>query len=88
MPFEPTPVTSEQLKEVSSQFEIQGDFASGATYGSGHINDTFAVTMKQEGKRREGSRQNRRHEKKSRTPAQRLIDSGDLKKAERMKLQS
>jgi hypothetical protein len=42
----------------------------------------FCVTMKQEGKRREGSRQIRRHEKKGRTPARRLIDSGQLRKEE------
>ena len=38
----------------------------------------YCVTMKQESKRREGSRQIRRHEKTSRTPAQRLIDSGEI----------
>jgi hypothetical protein len=43
--------------------------------------------MKQESKRREGSRQIRRHEKKGRTPAQRLIDSGDLRKEEQHKLE-
>lgn len=47
----------------------------------------FCVTMKQESKRREGSRQIRRHEKKGRTPAQRLIDSGDLRKEEQQKLE-
>lgn len=40
----------------------------------------FCVTMKQESKRREGSRQIRRHEKHGRTPAQRLLESGALKK--------
>ena len=38
----------------------------------------FCVTMKQESKRREGSRQIRRHHKKSKTPAQRLQESGYL----------
>lgn len=47
----------------------------------------FCVTMKQESKRREGSRQIRRHEKKGRTPAQRLIDSGELRKEEEQKLE-
>ena len=47
----------------------------------------FCVTMKQESKRREGSRQIRRHEKKGRTPAQRLIESGDLRKEEQHKLE-
>lgn len=48
----------------------------------------FCVTMKQESKRREGSRQIRRHEKRGRTPAQRLIDSGDLRKEEQQKLET
>ena len=47
----------------------------------------FCVTMKQESKRREGSRQIRRHEKQGRTPARRLIDSGDLRPEERQKLE-
>lgn len=48
----------------------------------------FCVTMKQESKRREGSRQIRRHEKKGRSPAQRLIDSGQLRKEEEVKLKN
>ena len=48
----------------------------------------FCVTMKQESKRREGSRQIRRHEKKGRTPARRLIDSGQLRKEEVLKLET
>jgi len=40
----------------------------------------YCVTMKQASCRREGSRQVRRHEKKNRTPAQRLLDSGQLSK--------
>ena len=47
----------------------------------------FCVTMKQESKRREGSRQIRRHEKKGRSPARRLIDSGDLRQGEQHKLE-
>jgi hypothetical protein len=47
----------------------------------------FCVKMKQESKRREGSRQIRRHEKIGRTPAQRLIDSGDLRQAEQSQLE-
>ena len=46
----------------------------------------FCVTMKQESKRREGSRQIRRHEKKGRSPAQRLIDSEQLRSEEKKKL--
>jgi hypothetical protein len=47
----------------------------------------FCVTMKQESKRREGSRQIRRHEKKGRPPARRLIESGQLRKEEVLKLE-
>ena len=48
----------------------------------------FCVTMKQESKHREGSRQIRRHEKIGRTPARRLLDSGDLQKAEQNQLEA
>jgi hypothetical protein len=48
----------------------------------------FCVTMKQESKHREGSRQIRRHEKNGRTPAQRLLDSGALQKKEQAQLES
>lgn len=48
----------------------------------------FCVTMKQESKGREGSRQIRRHEKKGRTPAQRLLESATLRQEERRKLQN
>lgn len=37
------------LREIGSNFQIYGDFVSGATYGAGHINDTFAVTYNQAG---------------------------------------
>ena len=48
----------------------------------------FGVTMKQESKRREGSRQNRRREKRGRSPTDRLLDSGDLRQEERQKLEN
>ena len=48
----------------------------------------FCVTMKQESKRREGSRQIRRHEKQGRTPARRLIESGQLRKEEQRELET
>ena len=48
----------------------------------------FCVTMKQASKWREGSRQIRRHEKQGRSPARRLIDSGDLRPEERQKLEN
>ena len=35
------------LQTISSQFQIPGDFVSAQPYGSGHINDTFAVTYQQ-----------------------------------------
>ncbi len=38
----------------------------------------YCVTMKQESCHRQGSKQIRRHSKRSRTPAQRLLDSGRL----------
>ena len=47
----------------------------------------FCVTMKQESKRREGSRQIRRHEKQGRSPAQRLIESGQLRMEQRVELE-
>jgi hypothetical protein len=37
------------LKSVSAQFEIDGDFIYAEPYGSGHINDTFLMTMHQAG---------------------------------------
>ena len=46
----------------------------------------FCVTMKQESCRREGSRQVRRHARTSRTPAQRLLDSGKLTPEHRKKI--
>jgi len=37
------------LPAVVAAFELHGGFAEGGHYGSGHINDTFAVTMDQAG---------------------------------------
>jgi hypothetical protein len=37
------------LREVSGNFNIAGDFVSAAPYGSGHINDTFGVVYNQGG---------------------------------------
>jgi hypothetical protein len=39
------------LRHISSRFLIQGDFVSAAPYGSGHINDTYAVVFNQSGTR-------------------------------------
>lgn len=40
---------AERVREVVSGLMIPADFVSAAPYGSGHINDTFAVTMSQGG---------------------------------------
>ena len=37
------------LHSVAAAFRIQGDFAQARPYGSGHINDTYAVTFDQAG---------------------------------------
>ncbi len=37
------------MREVVAGFAILGDFVTAAPYGTGHINDTFAVTMDQGG---------------------------------------
>ncbi len=36
--------TVAELKAVASQFQVFGDFQTGAPYGSGHINDTYKIT--------------------------------------------
>ncbi len=38
------------LKSVIRNFSVMGDFLDGAPYGSGHINDTFALSMSQAGR--------------------------------------
>lgn len=40
---------AELVREVVAGFMIPADFVSAAPYGSGHINDTFAVAMSQRG---------------------------------------
>jgi len=37
------------LRQIGSAFRIHGDYLDGQPYGSGHINDTFAVTYDQGG---------------------------------------
>jgi len=37
------------LRSVAAQFEIWGDFREAASYGSGHINDTYAAVFDQAG---------------------------------------
>lgn len=37
--------TAPDLATLSGVFRLPGQFKSGAPYGSGHINDTFAITM-------------------------------------------
>ncbi len=41
---------SVDLRAVAAAFHLHGRFAEGAPYGSGHINDTFAITMDQAGR--------------------------------------
>jgi len=41
--------SSAELAAVSAAFPLHGKFVTGALYGSGHINDTFAVTLDQAG---------------------------------------
>lgn len=45
----PPAVTESDLAAVARAFQLLGHFQSGAPYGSGHINDTFAVTIDQAG---------------------------------------
>lgn len=37
------------MRALAASFALHGDFQSGAPYGSGHINDTFAIEMDQAG---------------------------------------
>jgi hypothetical protein len=48
----------------------------------------YCVTMKQESCHREGSKQVRRHSKKSYTPAQRLLDSGKLNAVDKKRIKT
>lgn len=38
--------TMKQLTEITKKFAFEGEYVSGAPYGDGHINDTFAVVFK------------------------------------------
>jgi hypothetical protein len=38
------------LREIASGFQLRGDFVSAIPYGTGHINDSFAVSVDQGGK--------------------------------------
>jgi Ser/Thr protein kinase RdoA (MazF antagonist) len=40
------------LSSIASQFVLDGDFVSGAPYGSGHINDTFKLVCRHDGAER------------------------------------
>lgn len=42
---------SYDTRAIAAAFALQGDFASAEPYGSGHINDTFALAMSQGGRR-------------------------------------
>ncbi len=37
--------TKHDIKSVTGAFDLQGPFVSGGPYGTGHINDTYAVTV-------------------------------------------
>ncbi|MDR2844663.1 MAG: aminoglycoside phosphotransferase family protein [Puniceicoccales bacterium] len=39
--------TTSNLPAIAARFDIRGDFVSAVPYGSGHINDTYAVTYDQ-----------------------------------------
>jgi hypothetical protein len=41
--------SQDELKKVAEAFRIYGDFVKATPYGSGHINDTFALVMDQAG---------------------------------------
>ena len=36
--------TQEELRTISSAFQVYGDFEGGCPYGSGHINDTYRIS--------------------------------------------
>jgi hypothetical protein len=42
---------SYDTRAIAAAFTLLGDFASAEPYGSGHINDTFALEMSQGGRR-------------------------------------
>jgi aminoglycoside phosphotransferase (APT) family kinase protein len=42
-------LASGELAEISQAFRLLGRFVGGAPHGSGHINDTFAITLDQAG---------------------------------------
>lgn len=44
-----SPVSQAELAAVAAAFPLFGRFQSGAPYGSGHINDTFAIVFDQAG---------------------------------------
>lgn len=41
-----TPVTADELREVAHRFAHGGECIEGGPYGSGHINDTFALVLR------------------------------------------
>lgn len=43
--------TMHEIRKLCSAFQIPGDFVTAEPYGSGHINDTFAVAFDQAGSR-------------------------------------
>ncbi|MBK1817252.1 aminoglycoside phosphotransferase family protein [Luteolibacter yonseiensis] len=39
------------LREIFGQFDVRADYLAGISYGSGHINDTYCVTVDQAGRK-------------------------------------
>ena len=44
-----TTITTHDLREVATLFDMRSDYIRGSAYGSGHINDTFCTTFDQAG---------------------------------------
>jgi len=46
----PSSLPTVELARVAGAFQLHGRFVEGAPYGSGHINDTFVISMNQAGR--------------------------------------
>ena len=45
----PKSIDSTELRAVAAAFRLGGSYCGGAPYGTGHINDTFAISFEQGG---------------------------------------
>ena len=45
----PESIDSTELRAVAAAFRLGGSYCGGAPYGTGHINDTFAISFEQGG---------------------------------------